>query len=241
MRTQKSHNTFISSIFTLIELLVVISIIAILASMLLPALNNARESAKRIKCASNQKQLGTAIAFYADAYDDWIMSRYQDPVYNMDGGGATWPWQRLLAETTKVFKYSTATAASGKSILLCPSAQSYNAFTNYGYNNGLRVQALNATAKSRGGWLGSADAGYNFIKINTIRRGSSVALLGECVDTSYQIDPSNTAEAPYPLRASFRHANSMNMLFADFHVEAMKTDEVKCWTSTAIRFSKPWF
>ena len=76
--------------FTLIELLVVIAIIAILAALLLPALARAKERAKRISCASNLRQYGTACQMYANDNNNKI------PLMGSTGGnndfGGSWPW-----------------------------------------------------------------------------------------------------------------------------------------------------
>ena len=60
--------------FTLIELLVVIAIIALLMAILMPALNRAKEQARRVSCQSNLRQIGMAAAMYADDHDQYIPS-----------------------------------------------------------------------------------------------------------------------------------------------------------------------
>ncbi|WP_437201943.1 DUF1559 family PulG-like putative transporter [Planctomicrobium sp. SH664] len=74
--------------FTLIELLVVIAIIAVLIALLLPAVQQAREAARRSQCKNNLKQMGLALHNYHDVYNAFPSAT----VYNYGGSFNMWAW-----------------------------------------------------------------------------------------------------------------------------------------------------
>ncbi len=94
VRRSRTNNNSINvkaTAFTLIELLVVIAIIAILAALLLPALQQARASARRIVCASNEKQIVTAVVSYAGDFNGFFPTRHD---FSASGGDQNnvMPW-----------------------------------------------------------------------------------------------------------------------------------------------------
>lgn len=129
----------IQKAFTLIELLVVISIIALLLSILMPALNRAKSAAREIMCMSNIKQWGLGFQMYANDHKGFLMP---DVLGNQDKGAwniALRPYLGLGEDTFPATPPSTETAleqAMSRSIFFCPTASAkYRGLAYLGHPN----------------------------------------------------------------------------------------------------------
>jgi len=255
--------------FTLIELLVVIAIIAILAAMLLPALQQARERGMSVTCVNNMKSLGNAISFYATDNNSWW------PGYcsSSSGGKNTyrnyffWSSARQPGDAADrgslahylgvnqsgyIFSYYQYKETRTRCKFACPK------MISVGMKQGETTEVLSRVGIAYTGVGGSND-NYMYnrkIKSELLRRPSAWCPIAEAEHAS----PSSTlrfnytwlpgAEPPVKGAIAFRHGSTGNgsasLLFGDFHVESRQKSKVKgYWNSSSnaasyCAFWNPW-
>ncbi len=210
--------------FTLIELLVVIAIIAILAAMLLPALNQARERGRATSCMNKLKQVGTAFRLYADNYNQYIFS-------HQVGG---YPWGRKMRELGFLTK----------SMIHCPSIPPKNpdddasyVWRTYGmFRSSLYNTWYNTKKESWGDIavrVGSEDSLY--YSFNRARKTSEIFMNADTLC----IPPATAAEGMWAYSPGWDgtgsdtsgiasiHTGNTNMNFFDGHAEAVNRNKLK--------------
>jgi len=257
----KKHKVKSRNSFTLIELLVVIAIIAILAGMLLPALNMAREKAREISCASNLKQIGTATLMYVlDSNDNLFPGKGRNSstgdtmnwFYGWAVHGYLVPYLPQVKKSPRggVSSIVSRNNQYERGALACPAVASANlppsagwtTLSTYGYNDVIGDYSDYDTSPA--GHL--AQAGRKISKFKKVTRTVLFADQEAPIARLYPGDHVPGSNS-YTYGPRFRHGGGGdndgkgNFLFADGHVKGLSFNEVPnieggsnwgtCWRS----------
>ena len=202
--------------FTLVELLVVIAIIAILAGMLLPALNKARTRAKEASCTNNLKQLSLIFIAYANDFNDVV------PASAITEGSSSRRWTRLLGAAGYTVNPSTNENAQ---YMTCPLAlpyDQYNPDNCYGVPNANEKYGPSASPQNAAYLRRLTQLGEHDILLGDSVRPASVQQMSYVEDGTGVKMPDESTGKGFHLR----HSNNTraNVALPDGHVEGLQED-----------------